>query len=117
MKIQLNDLSDKHPNKRQVEYFLNNYEEEFLECELDADSLKNQLLIQKKYCFQTKHSNILLILIFCKNQNDALAVAEANFASKNTAQKWGVNGATLFAVKGKDKFEVNSVLSHFAGEE
>lgn len=72
---------------------------------------------QRQYCFQTEHSNVVLILIFCEQQKDALSVAEANFESDNNAQKWGVNGATLFVVKGKDDFEVNSVLSHFAGEE
>ena len=52
-KIQLNDLSDKHPDKLRTESFLNNYKEEFIECESDTNSLKKQSLIQKQYCFQT----------------------------------------------------------------
>ncbi|MDD3859583.1 MAG: hypothetical protein PHW83_05240 [Bacteroidales bacterium] len=117
IKIQLNDLSDTHPNKQQMEHFLNNYKEEFIESELNTDYLKNQHLIQKQYCFRTKHSNVSLTLIFCEYQKDALSVAEANFNSDSIGQEFGINGSTLFIVEGNDKLEVNSVLSHFAGEE
>jgi hypothetical protein len=116
-KIQLNDLSDKHPNKEQMEFLLNSYKEEFQECEIDSDSLKNQYLIQNQYCFRTRKSDVSVLLFFCEHQKDALAFAEANFAINDIDKKWGVNGATLFVVIGKDKIEVNSVLSHFAGEE
>ncbi|PLX08115.1 MAG: hypothetical protein C0594_06195 [Marinilabiliales bacterium] len=116
-KIQLNGLSDKHPNKMQMVSLLNNYKEEFLECNSDLGSLKKQFLIQKQFSFRTKQSNVLVFLLFCKKQNDAITIAESNFVNANESTKCGVNGATLFVVKGKDKYEVNNILSHFAGEE
>lgn len=110
MSLQLNN---EHPNKEQMEWFLNNYEEEFIANKENNDSLMSEHLIQKKYYFQTKSSNVSLTLIFCNNQQDALTIGSTNFNN----QKYGVDGAVLFVVEGNDNLEVNSVLSWFSGEE
>ncbi len=117
IKIELNGLSDEHPNKETMEWFLNNYAEEFIESNESWDVLVHQKLIQKGYEFRTKSSNISLILIFCKNQKDALLIAEANFPVVNGVKKAGVNGGVLFVVEGEDEYKVNDVLGWFAGEE
>lgn len=117
MKIQLSDLSDEHSNKKQMEYLLNNYKENFLPCESTLDSLKKASLIQNQFCFKTPSSNVILNLIFCAHQNDALEIADANLVDDSTSQKWGVNGSVLIIVQGKEESEVNDVSSHFAGEE
>lgn len=110
MNIQLNV---EHPNKKQMEWFLNNYEEEFVTHQEHNDSLMGEHLIQEKYYFQTKSSNILLTLIFCNNQQDALTIGVKNYHN----QKYGVNGAVLFVIDGKDNLKVDSMLSWFSGEE
>lgn len=112
-KIQLIGLSEKHPDKIRMEHLLNNSEEEFVATEPEKDLLKSEDLIQGKYGFQTKDSAVSILLIFCKDQADALAVSETGF----TNQARGVNGATLFVVTGEDENRVNEVLSYFAGEE
>jgi hypothetical protein len=115
--IKLNGLNDEHPNKNQMEWFLNNFQEEFLEDKKKSGTLEGENLIQKGYFFQTKLSDVSLSLFFCKNQQDALRIGESNFSVNNIHQKYGVNGAVLFVVEGKDKLKVNSVLSWFSGEE
>lgn len=117
MKIQLTGLNYEHPNKKQMQWFLNNYKEEFMEDTVDLETMNLNNLIQKEFHFHTKLSNISLVLIFCKNQQDALAIGESNFSFNNENQKYGVNGAVLFVVKGKEKQELNNVLSWFSGEE
>ncbi len=117
VKIQLNGLSDAHPNKEAMEWFLNSYEEEFIESKEDWNVLEHQGLIQKGYNFRTKSSNISVIIIFCKNQQDALIIAEANFPIINGVKKVGVNGGVLFVAEGEDQYKVNAVLGWFAGEE
>lgn len=116
-KILLTGLTDEHPNKKQMQWFLNNYKEEFIEDKADLETNNIDSLIQKEFQFHTKLSDVSLVLIFCKNQQDALAIGESNFSSNNENQKYGVNGAVLFVVKGKEKTELNSVLSWFSGEE
>ncbi|MFH2141704.1 MAG: hypothetical protein ABIJ97_04735 [Bacteroidota bacterium] len=116
-KIILNGVKNEHPNKEMMEWFLNNYEEEFIEQKEDIDTLENQNLIQNKFCFKTKLSGVSLFLIFCNNGKDALTVGNTNFSSDENNQNFGTNGAVLFVVKGSDKYKVNSVLNFFAGEE
>lgn len=116
-KIQLTGLNDEHPNKKQMLWFLNNYKEEFIEDKVDLETMNLKNLIQNEFHFHTKLSNVSLVLIFCNKQQDALAIAESNFSSNNENQKYGVNGAVLFVVKGKEKTELNNVLSWFSGEE
>lgn len=115
--ITLTSVNNEHPNKEMMEWFLNNYEEEFIEQKEDVSTLKNQNLIQNKFCFQTKLSKISLILIFCNCGKDALTVGTSNFSSEENNQNFGTNGAVLFVVKGSDRNKVTSVLSFFAGTE
>ena len=112
-KIQLIGLSEEHPDKIRMEHLLNNYDQEFVATEPEMNLLKSEDLIQGKYAFQTKDSAISILLIFCKDQADALAVSETDFVN----QARGVNGATLFVVTGEDENQVNEALSYFAGEE
>lgn len=116
-KIILTGVKDDHPNKKAMEWFLNNYEEEFIEQKGGMGPLENQNLIQNKFHFQTKLSGVSLFLLFCNNGKDALTVGNSNFSSDENNQNFGTNGAVLFVVKGGDKYKVNSVLSFFAGEE
>jgi hypothetical protein len=116
-KIKLFGLSNEHPNKESMEWLLNNYEEAFIASKDDGETLEHENLIQKKYNFHTELSNTSLILIFCNNQQAALTIAETNFSFNDNNQKYGVNGAVLFVVKGKEKSKVNRVLSWFSGEE
>lgn len=113
----LHKLSIDHPNKNQMETFLNTYKEEFILEEEIKVVLEHENLIQKRYDFYTKESGIHLTLIFCKNQEDALKIAETNFYSTKDHQEYGVNGAVLFVVNGKDDGKINTVLSWFSGEE
>lgn len=115
--IVLSGVKKEHPNKRSMEWFLNNYKEEFIEQKEDLGVFKNQDLIENQICFQTKSKNITLILFFCKNFKDAQSVGETNFSSHDNNQNFGTNGAVLFVVKGNDEREVHDVLSHFAGRE
>lgn len=115
--IKLNGLNDEHPNKNQMEWFLNNYQEKFIEDKENLGTLEGENLIQKGYNFHSELSDVSLSLFFCKNQQDALKVGASNFSPNNSCQKYGVNGAVLFVVEGKDKLKVNSVLSWFSGEE
>ncbi|PKP21832.1 MAG: hypothetical protein CVU05_05950 [Bacteroidetes bacterium HGW-Bacteroidetes-21] len=117
IKIELNDLNDEHPNKTQMLWLVNNYEEAFIADDNNGKTLEHDDLIQKAYFFHSKMSQVSVILIFCKNQPDALTVGETNFSSNEENQKYGVNGAVLFVVKGKDTEKVNQVLSWFSGEE
>lgn len=116
-KIILNGVKNEHPNKDMMEWFLNNYEEEFIEQKQDIVPLANNNLIQNKYNFKTKLSEVSLILIFCNNMKDALTIGESNFTSVANNQKFGTNGSVLFVVKGNNKSKVMSVLSYFAGRE
>jgi hypothetical protein len=115
--IVLSGVSDEHPNKKNIECFLNNYKEEFIEYKEGLGILENQDLIQNKYCFQTKSNSVTLILIFCNNWEDAQTVGKTNFSSVDNNQNFGTNGAVLFVVKGDDEWKVRDVLSHFAGSE
>lgn len=116
-KIVLHGVKDDHPNKKAMEWFLNNYEEEFIEQKRGIGILENENLIQNKFHFQTKLSGISLFLLFCNNGKDAITVGNSNFSSHESNQNFGTNGAVLFVVKGSDKYKVNNVLSFFAGEE
>ena len=116
-KIRLNGLNDDHPNKEMMEWFLNNYEEAFIEKREDTGKLENENLIQNIFHFQTKRSGVSLVLIFCDNGNDALTVGKTNFSSAENNQYFGTNGAVLFVVRGSDNDKVSSVLGFFAGEE
>lgn len=116
-KIVLHGLDDNHPNKEAMEWFLNNYEEEFIEQEENLGILENQNLIQNTFCFKTKSSDVSLVLLFCDNGEDALIVGNTNFSSHENNQSFATNGAVVFVVKGNDKVKVNDVLSFFAGEE
>lgn len=111
------DEMDGHPNKEQMEWMLNNYEEEFVILEKDWKPLEQDSLVQERYHFYTKTSNVAVDLFFCSHQNDALTFAESNFPAVDGAPKTGVNGAVLFVVEGDDEYKVNNVLSWFAGEE
>jgi len=115
--IVLNEMPNEHPNKKMMEGFLNNYEEEFIELNEDLGQLENKELIQNTYSFQTKSSKVSVFLIFCKDDKDAHIVGETNFSSAENNQCFGTNGAVLFVVNGANKSKVNSVLSYFAGEE
>jgi hypothetical protein len=117
IKIELNGLSDNHPSKKSMEWFLNNYKEEFIATKDEWKIIEHENLIQKRFSFHTKLSTVSLILIFCKNQQDALTIARANFPVIDGFQSNGVNGSILFVVKGNNQNEVNSVLQWFAGEE
>ena len=116
VKVQLIGIDD-HPNKEHMEWFLNNYEEEFITSEVDWKILEHDSLIQKEYHFHTKLSNVSLTLTFYKNQEDALTVADANFTVYDSIYPCGVNGGVLFMAQGDDQYKVNDVLSWFAGEE
>ena len=115
-KIHLNEI-DGHPNKEQMEWLLNNYEEEFIILEKDWKPLEHDSLVQERYHFYTKNSNVAVDLFFCSNQKDALTIADANFPAVDGAPFTGVNGAVLFVVKGDDQDKANHILSWFAGEE
>lgn len=117
IKIRLYGLSNSHPNKKQMVLLLNSYSEEFVFDQADILALKHENLIEKKYYFHTRISEVNLILIFCKNQQDALTVGESNFYSTENHLKFGVNGAVLFVASGKDERKINDILSWFAGEE
>lgn len=117
IKLQLNGLSEEHPNKETMEWLLNNYKEEFIVSKEDWSTIENGNLIQKGYKFHAKLSNVSLILIFCKNQQDALTIGETNGFLNDTLHMCGVNGSVLFVAQGNDQYEVNSVLQWFAGEE
>lgn len=106
-----------HPNQEHMEWFLNNYTEEFVWSGEDWKTLKHENLVQIGYNFRTKESNVAVTLIFCKNQQDALTIAKANFPVIDGMQIAGVNGGVLFVVQGEDQYKVNSVLGWFAGEE
>jgi hypothetical protein len=116
-KITLHGVSNDHPNKGTMEWFLNNYKEAFIEKKEDTGVLENENLIQNKFRFQTKGSGVSLFLVFCDNGKDALTVGKTNFSSPENNQFFGTNGAVLFVAKGNDKHRVNSVLGFFAGEE
>lgn len=116
-KIRLHTLSDDHPNKKQMETLLNTYDEKFIFAKVNEIPLKQEWLIQKRYDFRTKKSELSLTLIFCKNQQDALDIGEVNFNSTDNHPKYGVNGAVLFVVNGKDERKINDVLSWFSGDE
>jgi hypothetical protein len=115
--IHLVGLSNDHPNKVSMEWFLNNYKEEFIASREVWKTMKNEDLIQKGFEFRTKHSNVKVVLIFCKNQEDAINVGDTNDFFNDSLQKYGVNGAVLFVAIGKDSYEVNDVIQLFAGEE
>jgi len=115
-KIQLDGIDD-HPNKEPMEWFLNNYKEEFIASDVDWKTLQHEDLVQKGYNFHTKSSNMSLILIFCKHQDDALIIADANSPVVDEVQIAGVNGGVLFVAQGNDRGEAVDVLSWFAGEE
>ncbi len=118
-KIQLDGIDD-HPNKGHMEWFLNHYKEEFIvsdASDTDWKTLEHADLMQKGFSFHTAMSNVSLILIFCKHQDDALIIAGANFPVVDEVQMAGVNGGVLFVAQGDDPDEVTSVLSWFAGEE
>lgn len=116
-KIVLHGLDDKHPNKEEMEWFLNNYEEEFIEQEENLGTLSNQNLIQNTFCFKTTLSDVSLVLLFCNNGEDLLTVGNTNFSSRENNQTFATNGAVVFVAKGNDKVKVNDVVSFFAGED
>ncbi|MGB0384529.1 MAG: hypothetical protein ACPGWR_06865 [Ardenticatenaceae bacterium] len=115
--IQLDELSETHPNKKQMLYFLNNYKEPFVRLEMDQQIADQDKLIEQQFYFQTKNSKVDLFLLFFEHQQDAITLAQHNAFPENELQDWSVNGAVLFLVQGKDKWEVADVLSWFAGEE
>jgi hypothetical protein len=113
--IRLIDLDDEHPNKSQMEWMLNNYNEELSVVEKPL-TVNHDSLIIKEYFFRTP-SKIDLDLIFCNHQDDALIIGEQHFSNTEFNQKYGVNGAVLFVASGPDEYKVNDLLGWFAGEE
>jgi len=110
-------LDFEHPNRTQMEYFLNNYKEVIHPIKVDWRKWEKEDLIEQRYAFITDESQTSLYLIFCKTQTDAITVGEANFSLKTDFSSWSVNGAALFVISSEDKFAVADLLSHFAGEE
>lgn len=116
MTIHLNELSEDHPNKKQMELLLNTYEDELImEKEINED-LNLIHLVLNRFEFHTKSKDINLTLMFFNNQQDALKLAEANFVNTGT-EKFGINGATLFVVKGQNEYKLNNAIAWFSGEE
>lgn len=115
----LEKLSDEHPNKNQMESFLIHYKESFLPIRVYSIKGKYASLIQSQYAFRTEKTNIIVHLVFCKNQQDCLKIAEASSLSQSEKDKtrWLVNGAVLIVIYGKEKHEINDLATWFAGEE
>ena len=115
--IVLSGVDNAHPNKKGMEWFLNNYKEEFIERNESPGVLKYQELIRSKYCFRTKSNSVTIFLIFCNKWEDARIVGDSIFLPADSIQNFCINGSVLIVVKGDDKRKVNDVLSHFAGNE
>jgi hypothetical protein len=107
-------------------YFLETSGCDFVE-KMAKDQAEEAGWHQHYYC---EAKRIYLRLFVFESQRAALTYAEefmkgiAEQRSKTQGQsrlelihRWGVNGPLLFIVRGEDEGAVNTVLSHFAGEE
>jgi len=112
--IQLNLINNDHPNKKQMEYFLSNYSENLLKCDVKWSHWEHQNLIQSRVEFVSLESDINITLVFTNSYADAVKIGQENF--DKTTSKWIVNGATLVIVSGSESL-VSKTLSWFSGEE
>lgn len=113
--IQLNDMSDQHPNKQDVIFFLNNYTEAFFECNELEYSFKEVSLVEENYQFCMESLEGSVMILFFESQRDALRFADVN--AEQTEKKCTVNGGVLYVVNGTDEEQVSSLLYYFSGEE
>lgn len=118
------DIDNDHV--RRAMYFLETSGCDFVE-KMAKDPAEEAVWHKHYYC---EAKRIYLRLFVFESQRAALAYAEA-FMKKigdrgegtrghsrlELIHRWGVNGPLLFIVRGDDEGAVNTVLSHFAGEE
>ena len=113
--ILLNDWIKEHPNKKQMEFFLNNYQYELIQLDVKFSHWKNYNPNDYRCMFINSENNIHITLLFTQNQKNAVEVGRSNF-DKTTAE-WTVNGSVLIIVNANDKNLVNNTLSYFSGDE
>lgn len=106
-------MEDKH-----LKWLVNNYKDELIEetSTIQLNDPKN--LILNQHHFKTKTSETSVHIVICKNQVDALTIAEMNQENKTLdTTVYAVNGNVLSILSGKSPYIVNDLASWFSGEE
>lgn len=114
-KIILPNWVKDHPNKKQMEFFLNNYPYELIQNDVKFSHWKNYNPNDYRCLFTNKENNIKITLLFAQNQKNAIEVGRTNF--DGTLSKWIINGSVLIVITANDENIVNETLSYFSGEE
>ena len=55
--------------------------------------------------------------MICKNQQDAISIAEKHYGGDDPNRLLTINGNMLVILTGKDTYAMNDLASWFAGEE
>ncbi|RAW02543.1 hypothetical protein [Pseudochryseolinea flava] len=106
-----------HPNRRRVEFFLNNVDVKLEQVLFGANELKRSDAIVQGFKFKGTDNMIAITVIFAASYDDANEIGEANAFDEKPNTKWTVNGDVLFVVESIDADRRDEMLSHFAGRE
>ena len=96
-----------HPNRRNVESFLNSWSEPF-------EWLGKH---SQPYTLRSTISHIHIEILFFNSQDEGFAYGEQNYGPTDPTHRWGMNGGFLYAITGPNPDLVGSLAGHFAGRE
>ena len=110
-------LDISHPNKGQMEYFLNSIDDKLENVSYDWHALKESDSIVRAYQFRNIEQSLTITVIFATSYADANRIAEANVFPAISQARWGLNGSVLYLIESTDVDKVDDILSLFAGKE
>lgn len=106
-----------HPNRKRMEYFLNNVDEKLEQVSFNWQSWKGSVAIRGGFRFENNDQSLTITVIFTDSYAEANEIAKNNSLPVLPNKKWSVNGDLLYLVESKNSDKVSEVLSLFAGEE
>lgn len=110
-------LAVNHPDRKRMEYFLNQVEEILEPVPFDFRAWKHADQIVGGFKFKGTTQQLTLTVFFTESYHKANAIAKANTLPLLPTAKWSVNGDLLYLVESTDEDTVSTILGIFAGEE
>ena len=109
-------LPSERPVAREAERILNNMSGTLASLSIDWPKWEKESLMQERYSYNLLNEEVHVTVVLTNSAADANALGAANFTNTTTS-RWGINGAVLFLVEGKDQWKVSKAASELAGEE